>query len=529
MANNASERYDELSLLHGRNRLALSNHQKELLAELKPGDDAALKTFQKELSAEVIEGYKNKPQTRYNKKKIKKFKNIINPLPADTSKKSWWASYVEWLGINDPDTLMFHLHGWFTSVRLFFLRTNRIFRFAGYTSTAFAFVFYTTCVTLGGLSYFIPLGWDIGVVIYETFIRERNARERSLSLLRCGWERFRTVMLEEDDKGNKRIYRMLNDSIWVTINLIGIVFTGGNFIFLGVVLNAVFFNAVINVAGFVFDALNEFVLGCVNYYKFHVLENKIEKITNQQQWAIQADQAFLHDGEAERLQEEINSLMLLKEKIKNKRLDILNGRLRVVISAVLLVVGMILAYFPPTTIAGAAIIGAVLAEVFGSLTMSLGARLFKLAEDELPKLITLVKNYFYPPKAPLVAAPKVLPVQEPLSAPALLFVPEPLTVPDLTTAAIQQALSASSHVENVEPLDLEIVVPKPEHKIPSIIVEPPKPRRLSETLFQPPSLGVITGQETHSLTRDASPQKRRKSQECSQESLLEVPTLIVSY
>lgn len=244
--------YQSVSFLHGvinhpvrnqncRRIMTLSNKEKEILLLLK-FEEADLKKLQQDIARDLLEIYEKKPSTTYNQNKIERFNIIANPPSESESESqsqsesesqnlSGWEKFKKWLGNPGPKTLTFNLHGWFTSVRLFLLRANRIAIFSGFQSTAPIFSFYLSCIRIGGLSYFLNLAIDFGTIFYETFCRERSTHEKTLPLLQCLWERFRAVMLEEDDKGSKRMYRMINDAAWVSINAVGI-FSQADLLFL---------------------------------------------------------------------------------------------------------------------------------------------------------------------------------------------------------------------------------------------------------------------------------------------------------
>ncbi len=167
--------------------------------------------------------------------------------------------------------------GVFTSFRLLILRVNRVSVFSGGPNDLLLKAF----LNFGGLSYFISVAIDLGELIYEFFkplyqvCKRRykgqqgrpddwSEKEKNSSVLKVMAGRFWEALLEEG-----RIFRMVNDIVWGSINLAGIIF-GAKFYIVTM--------AALNIGGFAFDVCWEALMGLAAYWKFSVLHDHIKDV-----------------------------------------------------------------------------------------------------------------------------------------------------------------------------------------------------------------------------------------------------------
>lgn len=261
--------------------------------------------------------------------------------------------------------------------------------------------------------------------------------------------------------------------------------------------------------------LNEFVLGVVDYYKLSRLETKLDTVIRDQRNEYRKiDNNVLSETEKVQLRNEAHTLKIIREKVKEKRLTWLNGRLRVVICLSMVVVGMVFCFFPPAAIPGAAIIGAVMAFVFGSLTTGLGPRMFKLVEDTPSLLVSL----FSTTSTTSTTSSSLLslssssssepqPNNDDINLLPMMNVPLLVVTSSETTATIGKKMSDSSKKDGEEKPKKEKADKSEKRGIKRQPVTPIT-RALSDSClttvnYDRPrrySLGIYKGQENHGLT-----------------------------
>lgn len=265
----------------------------------------------------------------------------------------------------------YKFHSWFyNGIRLLIGRVNRIFIFF-YHSILPAF-FGAFGLTLG-LSFLI----DLSIIIKKTFqdnelsekLSEQYGFKNKCSLLiatlmtrdywRKAWIRCKNTAQKDN-----RPYRMMNDSIWFSINLIVFILAGPA---------ALIINPILNLGGFFFDLVHEFFwLG--KHYQRHTgainkLDDEMEAIKNDPKMSL----------------EEKNRRTLVlahfRKGVDNKRSEVVRRHSYIVLCASLILLGMGLALFPPTAIPFAFLIGSGLALFFGSAVMGFGRRIYLIIEE----------------------------------------------------------------------------------------------------------------------------------------------------
>lgn len=249
-----------------------------------------------------------------------------------------------------PDSLTtddFHTyHGWFNGLRLLIGRIGRIF-------TGLGKGFLPTFFGAFGLTLGITFLVESIYVLYITFKPGISPAEKELNIpfWQRTWRRFKNCVTEDG-----RAYRLMNDSIWFAINLTAFILTGPFYLLVGPVLNSI---------GFFFDASHEFFWLGRHTHKQVRLANKL------------TEQIKVCDDP-----EETQLLTLLHEQTIAKRNEVIRKHLWIAFWTAVVFVGMLLVYFPPTTIPGAFLIGAGTALIAGSLFTGLGRRIY-LAVDKL--------------------------------------------------------------------------------------------------------------------------------------------------
>lgn len=255
----------------------------------------------------------------------------------------------------------------YTSIRLFFLRFLNLF-FRSLQNPLLKNLF-----AIAGFSYALELFFDVGVILYTTFRDPLTPLEARLS----HWQRFKNVLHKDN-----RISRMANAFVWVNINVFAFIFTGGLSIWL-------------NVGGFIFDICHEVA-------KAYVLINRHEQVAEK----VKIDLAY-KKGELETLENEPDTAEIATKKVLlrndiqfleiqqaslNKKISSLKlTKVYDIMTMLLIVVGVLLVFFPPTSAAGFLIAGAGLTFAAGSIFNGLGRTL-------MTSLFSWVYNAFAPKK-----------------------------------------------------------------------------------------------------------------------------------
>lgn len=269
--------------------------------------------------------------------------------------------------------------GWFTSFRLFFLRINRIFdynhlafivdRTVEVGNTFFNTIFNAildnakTLFSILGLSYFVELLGDVSIIAKAAFFPTQEEKENNPS----AWSRA----LNTFRKG-ERVPRMANALVWGVVNLLGFFFTGG-------------VSAGLNTGLFVFDVF-------VDVYKYYRDRSKHVCLANQ----IRKQKVELENeldnptADHDLIKKQIATKDQILIQIKQQQTTVTNKRLYGLIITSVILVGMLLIFFPPAgiiplSIATLKMIGAYMA-FSGSIFGGLGKRIFEkvTAPKEVP-------------------------------------------------------------------------------------------------------------------------------------------------
>lgn len=261
--------------------------------------------------------------------------------------------------LNTDSFYKFHAW-WFTGIRLFLVRVNRFFVYFGQTFLPAFFSFF-------GLSYGFSFLFDIAVVLKTTFAPKKTPEEirQNHSFWKRTWLRFKNVIQKDN-----RPYRLMNDAVWFLVNLTVLCTAGPLFLLL---------NPILNLVGFSFDTVHEFFWLGRDTQKYTRL---MQKINHQ----IKHDcQKLASNPEDTALRDNIAKQRLMYDKLKHQRYLVMRRRLWISVCTALVLVGMVLLYFPPTTLPGAFLIGSGIALAAGSLATGLGRRLYLILEEWIKK------------------------------------------------------------------------------------------------------------------------------------------------
>jgi|GEM_PF-4351613 len=259
----------------------------------------------------------------------------------------------------------FAFHGWFTSFRLFLVRLGRIL-------TRVGFAVLPPFFSLFGLSYGIGLAINLITVLGIVFKPKLSPYEKEkfspsaekisfYNLLKIGWLRLKNALRDDG-----MLYLLLNDSIWFAVNLIVLCTSGPLFLII---------NPALNLFGFAFDAVHEFSWFGSDANKYTAVMGKLFKLIELKKEELQKNPAD------ESLKKDIEKLQFMYEEMRLKRKEVIRRRLWISVCTALILIGMVMVYFPPTTVPGAFLIGSGLALGAGSVLTGLGRRFFLKAYE----------------------------------------------------------------------------------------------------------------------------------------------------
>lgn len=388
----------------------LTLEDREVFCELSFGDDKQFLLMQKHFAEELAKHYETQGGAEYLKDKAKgfrkaaqKFQNKLDGVPEKESfffedLKDWFTSsyydakkaskkgkfslwFYKWSTAN-----AIWLQGWFTSTRLFILRVNRMATVGTKTIPLLK-----AFLTFGGLSYFLSFAADVLIILFETlrpffqylfgYEVTRKDNEKDMSIPRLMFHRFWETLTEDG-----RISRMLNDGLWVMINMICLFISCG----------------VINLIGFAFDVCNEMILALMEYWRYSMVRDdllkQIEKKANEVR-EINLNQEQISNLEIDPDQQarktallaDIKHLSLAEKVLYNKLFDASSDSLiisiwnsvtwkgvRVVSGVAIIFIGMCMLYFLPTTLIGLTLMGGGCALIGGSGIYGFCARIVNL-------------------------------------------------------------------------------------------------------------------------------------------------------
>jgi len=344
---------------------------------------------------------------QYDKRITQLEDRIAGRIKPETSVFQDIEEWVKWLRkFKSPGEFFVHigkklpgflisLQVWFTSARLFLLRTNRL----SFLSTGTKFEEYSKFIRIGGLSYGLSLLIRLCEFIYYPLIKplylcffkpfyscvikpfinvDINEKDFSLwGILKkrfkalseyyqnvdyiSFWERAKSgfkALCEEKDL----LWNIANDLVWFSINLAGILVTGGW---------SLVITGIINVTGFAFDFCNESLQAWILHLKYKFYINYTAKLITELE---NSDRRLLN-------KDEISLLTKIKNKSISKKEADMWTRARLVIGALITVGGMFLVFFPPAIIPFATIIGASCALFGGSTMTGFSMRIYNLGKD----------------------------------------------------------------------------------------------------------------------------------------------------
>lgn len=210
-----------------------------------------------------------------------------------------------------------------------------------------------------GVVYGLRLVVDALDIFDKAILQPRSKNQQKWPLLKLWGYRFINAFLE----GN-RPTRMLNDVVWIGINVASIILTSGMSVI------------IINVAGFSMDTLIDIYRGARDLFKDFMLHRKLSKRLKELRNDLidaklkQRSQPNAQlDVDIKRLSQDIEAIEHLQHELKFKMLSEGLNNLRQVVMTGLILAGMVMLYFPPTSLAG---IGTIVAAsiVFGAGTVN---------------------------------------------------------------------------------------------------------------------------------------------------------------
>jgi hypothetical protein len=259
---------------------------------------------------------------------------------------------------------------WFTGIRLFLLRVGRIAAICG---RAFLPMFFR----IFGLSYGVTFLIDLLVVLKVTFNPKaiRADLRKGKGLWKPLRRRFKLIL-----KQGNRPYRMMNDCVWFVVNVTLLATTGPLFLVISPFLN---------LTCFIFDAGHEsFWLGWETK-KYNRLLKKLKQHIKRHYQDIDklSPTSPEYQIKYQTHQQAIETLEKIHTAVKNSRSSMLKRRAWITFWTIVLLVGMAMIYFPPTTGPGVLLAGAVLALISGSIFIGLGRRLYLTVEKPIKSIL----------------------------------------------------------------------------------------------------------------------------------------------
>ena len=351
--------------------------ERELLCAptYKPGKNA---------SAEQIKAAETAKNVRksISRELAKTFENGTNDASRDAWKAHNYKQIAEEQSLPAPGSNLFRTkhvyekHVLFSQIRLLLVRIGRITSYFGH-------VILPTFFAAFGLSYGITFAFDVGIVIKNTFDDQvtRDAIKNEKSLLKRAlllsdqlmqaaywqraWIRCKNAIMKDN-----RLYRLLNDGVWFAVNLTVFLTTGPLFLII---------NPVLNLIGFSFDVVHEAFWFGKHTHRHHHLMNKLSDEIKEKEHQLEKNE--LTADQRSTLANDIAALNLMRDEIRLKRNSEFKRRLWTVAFTALLLVGMVMLYFPPTAIPGAFLIGCGLALAAGSIFTGIGRRMYMNAME----------------------------------------------------------------------------------------------------------------------------------------------------
>lgn len=338
------------------------------------------KEWQKQIAAEVAHELRHDVRNvAYDPNKIRKYEKLAGIVENDETPSI-------------KSEKIYTLLSWFTSIRLFFVRLNRVLG-------SYGLGFLPNLFSLFGLSYAFEIIADISVIAWSTF---RPLRQEEIDLMqkeniskgKIFWWRFVNVVTKDE-----RIPRMLNAMVWLAINLTCIILTGGLSASIVAPIVTLLVNK-LNIGGYVFDVVNEIGKGIRDFFRHRntlkKVNNEITELENQKQelnnelqklYSLENKRTLNHaeklrckviENRIQELTLQIKSRELIKSKLDTKiNYSLITSRVYNVLSVTMLFVGMALVFFPPTTAVGACLFaGGLLALIGGSVLGGFGKRVW---------------------------------------------------------------------------------------------------------------------------------------------------------
>lgn len=170
--------------------------------------------------------------------KAKEFRELLTKkqtaavaTPPSNPPESWWTTFRKTRNL-------YLFLAWFTSFRLFIIRTNRVLDdfhkgFLNKIPKVNFFGHWVKLTPLFGLSYFLELLIDFTMILKHVFSPDESEKKYPW------YVRVKNTFLKDD-----RMYRMINAAFWFTTNLILVLATGGG-------------SALANVLPFAFDIIHD--------------------------------------------------------------------------------------------------------------------------------------------------------------------------------------------------------------------------------------------------------------------------------
>jgi hypothetical protein len=318
--------------------------------------------------------------------KAQKYQNIATP-PPKTPAEPPAKSLIEYIqrklnylkSLNKTDTV-YQIRSWMViGIRLLLVRIHRITSQLGHA-------FLPSLFSILGLGYGITFLIDLTVVLKVTFSPDliKKERKEGNGFWKPAWNRFKNIITKDN-----RPYRMLNDAVWSLVNIIVFCTAGPLYLLL---------NPILNLVGFSFDLFHEgFWLGR-HGYRHQQLVNKLSTRIEQKEarlTLLKQENDPTRQGDVITLENKIEKLKLIKDEMIKKRNEAIRRHVWITFWTAMVLLGMVMVYFPPTAIPGAFFIGCGISLLAGSVCTGVGRRFYLTClEEPINKMIAKLKDFF---------------------------------------------------------------------------------------------------------------------------------------
>lgn len=206
-----------------------------------------------------------------------------------------------------------------------------------------------------GVIYALRLVIDVLDITDKAFLQPRSENHKDVKKWPV-WKLWSYRFIKAFLEGNRPL-RMLNDVAWVGINVASIILTSGMSV------------VIINVAGFSMDTLIDIYRGARDLFKDFLLYRKLNKRFKHLDKKLKKARGLNNLVEVKKYEQDIAGIKHFQHELKFKMLSEGLNNLRQIAMTGLILAGMVMLYFPPTSLAG---MGTIIAAslVFGAGTVN---------------------------------------------------------------------------------------------------------------------------------------------------------------